>query len=520
MRKRATVPTATEPALTLRVSPPLDADVIIVGAGPAGASAATWLARDGWRVLIIDRQRFPRDKVCGDFTGPVALAELEALGVTGEPGYLTTNVIRRAALHVDGKPLIARPIPALEGLPSYGRCIPRTVLDAWVLAAARRAGARVLEGVSARTIEVSPTCVTVRAAHDGADVSFTARMVIGADGSSSTVARALRGAPPPDTSRIVAVRGYYTGDAGPVDQADLYFSAESFPGYYWLFPTGGGTANVGVGMVLETWPPAPGHLRELMLALVERDAVLSQRLAGATLVGKIVGWPLSTYDPSLALVGDRVLLAGDAAGFINPLNGEGIQYALLSGRWAAAHAAQALLHDATSAHALAGYVAQVDRELRYDMAFAGLIVECIRNRHLNALWLQLLHVIAARARVDAKFADTCAAVLAGLVPSHYALTPHIIGRTIDQAVYSSVLSVGWSMLRGPRALVTQGQRGVSLVSGAIGGAARDPLALMRWLVGVARQAGELATQATLYRGEDDVGTAPDTDVVRLTIPAA
>ena len=124
----------------LRSPPRLDADVIIVGAGPAGTAAAVHLIRAGWRVLLVDRHAFPRDKVCGDFVGPVALVELRRLGLDDRADYRSSHCIWSAALHVDGREFIARPLPTHEGLPSYGRCIPRLMLDDWLMDAARQAG--------------------------------------------------------------------------------------------------------------------------------------------------------------------------------------------------------------------------------------------------------------------------------------------------------------------------------------------------------------------------------------------
>src|SRR5207249_503239 len=114
--------------------------------------------------------------------------------------------------------------------------------------------------------------------------------------------------------RIIAVRGYYEGVQGSAEQADLYFSGNSFPGYYWLFPTDRGAANVGVGMVLETIPPTSDHLKDLLLELISKDESLRQRLSNAKPASRIAGWPLTTYNPALPLIDDCLMLIGDAAG--------------------------------------------------------------------------------------------------------------------------------------------------------------------------------------------------------------
>src|SRR5262249_4430058 len=107
----------------------IDADVAIVGAGPAGASAASRFARAGFRVLLIDQGRFPGEKVCGDFVGPAALAELDELGLTSQPTFRDSNRIRRGALYINGCKAVERPFPAAEHLRDFGLCIPRAILD-------------------------------------------------------------------------------------------------------------------------------------------------------------------------------------------------------------------------------------------------------------------------------------------------------------------------------------------------------------------------------------------------------
>lgn len=506
----------------LRLAPSYDADVIVAGGGPAGASAAARLAAGGARVALLDQRLFPRDKVCGDFVGPAALVELDALGVTALPGYADTNVIRHAALFLDGRELIRRRLPEVEALPSYGRCIPRLTLDRWIVDAARAAGARVIEGARVTGFDVGGDSVTVHA--EGREsFRLRARLLIGADGSSSVVAREVRGSVPADENRIIAVRAYYENVAAPADRADLYFSASSFPGYYWLFPTAAHEANVGVGMVLETLPPTADHLRNLLLELVASDTALSARLDGARLRGKVVGWPLTTYDSRLALVEDRVMLVGDAAGFINPLNGEGIQYALVSGRWAAETALACIANDDCSAMSLTPYAERCEREFRYDMALASLIVQFIRNRHLTGVWLEALKVISARARVDDAYARITGGILAGLSPARDALSAKVLGRTLDQALYAAVLGVAWNMLKGPRHLARRGSDlahvGATTASRLLG----DPAALAEWLAGIVRHGGELALQfASHLADEPERTTLPPPlhpSTIRLRVPS-
>ncbi len=498
----------------IRIATDYDADVIVAGGGPAGAAVARHLARRGISVVVLDRVNFPRDKVCGDFVGPAALVELGALGVRDMDGYLASNVARRAALYLDGKELISRLFPRLEGMPAYGRVVPRYILDNWIVSSARQAGARLMTGYPVVGFKIAGDGVMVEVAAPNGRLTLRSRLLIGADGSSSTVARVMRGSAPPRGDRIVAVRAYYENVGGADDQLDLYFTSEAFPGYYWLFPTGRGEANVGLGMALETIPAHDETPVALLNRLIEKDAALAARLKGARLRGKIVGWPLITYNHRLPIVTDRVMLIGDAAGLINPLNGEGIQYALLSARWAADTVAQCVRRGDFSAAALAPYAAKVERELRYDMALARLIVQMITNRGLNPVWLEALRIIAARARKDAAYAEIAGGILAGLAPARSALNLRVVGGTIDQAAMSLGIKAVLTAFSGPAAWagfgVDTAQVGFQLAYDL----ALNPLGFTNWLMRVASDAVELGAQASWDAiGGRARGAAP---VVRLT----
>lgn len=493
---------------------PVDADVIVVGAGPAGAAAAFHLARCGIGVLLLDAASFPRDKVCGDFVGPVALRELADLGVTRRPELQRANKVIGASLHLDGERMVTRHLPDAPGLPAFGRVIPRADLDHWIVDAAVGAGADLVERTKIAGIEIGPGSATVIGASEGSPVRLRARVVIAADGSNSKLARLLdrrgdrRGdarTPIAKKDRIVAVRAYYTDVRGPGDRCDMYFSHGSFPGYYWLFPTSATTANVGLGMVMETTPPTDGHLRTMLLDVVERDPALRERLGDATIDGRVLGWPLSTFNHRQRIVGDGLLLAGDAAGLINPLNGEGIQYALLSGRWAATAVVEALRTSGAGtvpAVALEPYSRHVVRELRPEMALATTIVSLIRRRDLNPVWLMALRVICARATTDKQYADLAGGILAGITPASTALSREIVGGTIAQVMRMTVAQGARTVLR-PRRQVGSLVDEVTATAGAVVTTTLgDPKASVGWAVDVGRALVELGAQSAAGLARD------------------
>ena len=152
--------------------------------------------------------------------------------------------------------------------------------------------------------------------------------------------------------------------------------------------------------------------------------------------GRVLGCPLTTYNPRLPLAGDRVMLVGDAAGLINPLNGEGIQYALHSGRWAADVASDCLSSGRLDAASLHRYQQRVQHSLGHDMALSRLVVQLIRNRALNPVWLRALRIIAARAAMDPDYAYRIGCVVTGLVPATRTLGLSLAAKTAGQAMVS------------------------------------------------------------------------------------
>jgi geranylgeranyl reductase family protein len=290
-------------------------DVAVVGAGPAGASAALAARRAGATVLLLDRADFPRDKPCGDGIAAHALDVLAELGVPDAvAGFPPVPALRLVA---PGGGQVARRLPR----PAY--TVPRRVFDARLVAAAVAAGAE-LRRHAVRRIESRDGLVVL----DGA---LAARAVVGADGAGSVVRRALGQPANPDRHLALAIRGYAPATEGPIEQLILT-SDSRWPAYAWSFPIGDGRANVGYGEVLRGQPLTRSHLLDRLATLLPGlDPAAVTELRAHHL-------PLSTHRPAPGR--GRIVLAGDALSLINPFTGEGIFYALLSGSLAGAAAAR------------------------------------------------------------------------------------------------------------------------------------------------------------------------------------
>ncbi len=310
-------------------------DVLVVGGGPGGAAAATWSAGAGLDTLVVDSAVFPRDKPCGDGLTPRAIAELRRLGLADFLVGRGTNWGLRA--HGFGSTLHL-PWPG-GALPSTGSAAPRTALDAAILAGARRAGAEVLDGAKAVGVERGPgdRVAAVTVSVGGTTRRIACQRLIVADGARSHLGRVLGRTWHRDTVFGVAVRGYLRSGRGrdPWISSHLELrdgNDDILSGYGWIFPLGGDEVNIGVGTLATQRRPASVNLRTLLQHYV------AQRRGDFDLIGDVAGvWSalLPMGGAVSGVAGPNWMLVGDAAGCVNPLNGEGIDYALETGRFAA-----------------------------------------------------------------------------------------------------------------------------------------------------------------------------------------
>ena len=323
---------------------------------------------------------------------------------------------------------------------------------------------------------------------------FKAQLLIAADGTNSLIARKIQGAEVPKKNRIMGVRGYYEGVEGNMAEADLHFMSRGFDGYCWLFPTSQTEANVGVGLLLdsvtkETQP------KELISQLVSKDEGLQKRLKNAKLKGHFEAWPLSTYDSHAPLVHDRVLLVGEAASLVNPINGEGIQYALFSGKWAAETAQECMEKADFSASALSSYARRVDDELGYGFKVSALIIQLIRNRNLNPLWLRAFEAMIARSKSDPQYANLAGGILAGLALPSKGLEPNFLISTLQEATVNTGVKMIGETIQNPASLPTNvikiTQTGIETAVNTV----QNPFGFLEWSMETAAKMAELAVSA-------------------------
>lgn len=348
------------------------ADVLVVGAGPAGTAAAATLARAGRDVVVIDKARFPRDKICGDGLTAGALPLLEELGV--DPGSLPSwrRIDDVVVAPPHGRPeTFAFP----RGRGTYAAAARRIELDAALVDAARAAGAEVHDGCALR--RATDEGDQIRAEVDGLG-EVTAPFAIGADGMWSPLRKCMGVAVPGYRGESHAFRQYLRGVAPPA-QRDLWvwFEPDLLPGYAWSFPLGDGSANVGFGI------HRGGALTVQDMAGIWRSLLRRPRLAEALgddwePEGPHRAWPIPARIDRIPLTAGRTLFVGDAAAASDPMTGEGIGQALETGMAAARAILDAGPHGAGGA--AAAYEREVRRGLARDNRLAQVMLGLLRHR--------------------------------------------------------------------------------------------------------------------------------------------
>jgi menaquinone-9 beta-reductase len=364
-----------------------EADVIVVGAGPSGSSAAYWLAAAGLDVVLLEKSAFPREKVCGDGLTPRGTRALIEMGidVSENAGWLHNRGLRviggGSRLHLDW--------PELTTFPPYGLVRPRADLDALLATQAVKAGARLHEQVTVteplRDAGGRVTGVLARTA-DKQTVRYRAQVVLTCEGVSGRLAQQV-GVHRNDKRPLgVAVRRYYTSPKTHDDYLESWLElwdgppneSNLLPGYGWIFGMGDGSVNAGLGVLNSSTGFQKTDYRAMLTAWLDSTPEeWGLREANATCPTRGAALPMG-FNRTPHYV-DGLLLVGDAGGSVNPFNGEGIPYAMESGRFAADAVIQALARPAGASRerALAGYPTRMRQEWGAYYRLGGVFVKLI-----------------------------------------------------------------------------------------------------------------------------------------------
>jgi len=354
-----------------------EADVVVVGAGPAGSSAAYWCASAGLDVLLLEKATFPRDKVCGDGLTPRAVAELVRMGV---PVREQDGWLRNIGLRVHGGGhTVELPWPEMSSYPSFGLARARRSFDQLLAEHAQAAGAKLVENTTVtgplrdeRTGRVVGVTARTTGERDGEELVFRAPVVIAADGVSARLATALGRTARPDRPMGVAVRTYFRSprhdDPWMESHLELWDgepgASNLMPGYGWIFGLGDGTVNVGLGSVSSTNAATKVDYKALFAAWMANTPP-EWELTPDNQLGPVRGAALPMGFNRGPLYGNGLLLAGDSAGMVSPFNGEGIAYGMQAGRIAADAIAQGLARGSAAGRerAFASYGARMKDDL-------------------------------------------------------------------------------------------------------------------------------------------------------------
>jgi geranylgeranyl reductase family protein len=371
-------------------------DAAVVGAGPAGCSCALFLANAGREVLLLDKSAsFPREKVCGDAFSGKSIGIARELGVLDSLAKKPHGIVRGLALVAPNGKRVSVPFPNADGMDFAGYTVARADTDeVFHKAAAAHPKIRAVPDFTANGLlrdaggAVRGVAGTLGAGRKAAE--FCARVVVGADGAASAIARLLGMQNVPMEHVYSAVRGYWDGAEGLTGDIELFFIDGVLPGYLWIFPMGGSRANVGLGILSSDVKPGR-HPMTVLLEAVEKHPAVAPRFKNARLDGKVAGWSIPLGSHVRKAFGNGWLLAGDAAALVNPFSGEGVGNALCSGKYAAQAIGSAIAAQPGSAPlpeaSLAAYGKSLEEYIRPEMEEYYRLQRMCRSRFLLNLFI-------------------------------------------------------------------------------------------------------------------------------------
>ncbi len=401
-------------------------DVVIVGAGPGGSSTAYHLASAGLEVLLVDRQMFPREKICGDGLTPRALTEISRMGLL-DAVQKSGNSLDRIRITGPGGFAFEEAFPVIRRQPAKLVVIRRFVLDNLLLRRAISAGAHFFSEVKVTGVDCTERLLRIRAKAGKRVRYFSARIVVMAVGANTRLLSRL-GIAARKSQQIIAARAYFSGirELPRVIQASM--EQVPMPGYGWVFPIGNDSANVGVGYWQSPSALKPRHSAREAFVRFAGSSSVGGLLKNAVQDGKIKSYPLRIDFATAKTVQDRILAVGEAAGLVNPLTGEGVDLALESGRMAAEHIRGMFAQGDLSAQRCKAY----DKALRSRYQKMFLLLHFLRRLYINNFVADRTITAASR---DRDLRNLFVQILLGVRGAENALKPEMIWKIIRQNIH-------------------------------------------------------------------------------------
>ena len=386
-------------------------DVIIVGAGPAGTSAALYANRFGLKTLLLDKSRFPRDKTCGDALSGKSVKILDDLNLIDGLDNLTGSIIKRIIFgnprHSECELLLDKSLN--KNHIKHGYVIPRTDFDNYMLQQAKKVSDFEEGFIVKDLIFENNMVVGVKGSTKGDhEKEFRSNLVFGADGPNSIVSKKSGLYDMNMEHTAVGIRCYYENVKDLTDQIELHYVKEMNPGYFWIFPAGKNRANIGVGLLKSIVKKEQRKLNDIMLDVIKSEN-FKNRFKDAVPLEKPKGWNLPFGSIKRENYGNGFLLLGDAAGLVDPFTGEGIGNAMVSGRIAAEIATKAKeVHNYTKEY-LKNYDQNLWEYLGSELNTSTKLLKLARSKFL-------LNFVIDRAARNKKVRDIISGMLANEIP--------------------------------------------------------------------------------------------------------